>query len=177
MNKIALLAALLIPALSIADIYKSKDEHGNIVYTDIAPEKDAAAVELPELNVVETSKVKTATTREKIQKKMLQNDAKQSNYGDISIIQPANDETIRSNEGKVLISVHISPRLFAEKGDRLVVKMNGAIVNNGSSNTIALENIDRGTHNLTAYIENHQGRELASAKSISFHLKRAAAGS
>lgn len=176
MKKLALLAVLLLPILSYAEIYKSRDEHGNIVYTDIAPEKDASAVELPELNVVETGRTPSKSSSEKRKQRMSENDAQEINYSELAIIQPGNDETIRDNAGNVVISVHVTPRLFAEKGHQLTITMDGVIINNGTSNTVRLENIDRGTHNVTAYITNHQGRELAVADSVQFHLKRATAG-
>ena len=176
MKKLALLALLLLPILSYAEIYKSRDEHGNVVYTDIAPEKDANAVELPELNIVETGRVQPKSSGDKRKHKTPENDARQINYSELAIIQPGNDETIRDNAGNVIISVHLTPRLFAEQGHQLIIEMDGQMINNGTSNTVRLENIDRGTHNVTAYITDDQGQELATANGITFHLKRATAG-
>ncbi|HBR96282.1 MAG TPA: hypothetical protein DD979_02745 [Gammaproteobacteria bacterium] len=170
MNRLLLLAALF-PMISSAEIYKTTDEDGRTVYTDIAPQKDATEVDLPELNVVTTPK-STRTTASQTAKQTRKENTPQVHYSSVEILQPTDQQTLRSNEGTVVISVHLTPRLFAEKGDRLVIKLDGQVVGDGATNTVKLENVDRGTHQLSAAVINHEGRAVATAKNVEFHLKR-----
>ncbi|MCB1757414.1 MAG: DUF4124 domain-containing protein [Gammaproteobacteria bacterium] len=170
--KTLLLLALLTPALALAQIYKSTDEDGNIIYTDIPPDDSAKEVVLPELNVLDTPKTTYAPKKVAPENQSKPKSAFENKYTQLEIIQPSHEETIRDNAGNVILSVQLIPRLFAEKGDRLFIELDGQVVNNGTSNTVKLDNIDRGTHTVAAYIQDADGEQLIVAENISFELKR-----
>ena len=93
-------------------------------------------------------------------------------YDAVTITSPANEESIRSNEGQVIISYASSPALKSRYGHRYVIMLGGAEVYRGTNTSVSLENVDRGTHVVTAKIVAANGRTLASSETIEFTLHR-----
>jgi hypothetical protein len=173
MKKLVLLA-LLIPTLGLSQLYKSIDEQGNTIYSDIQPDENATELILPPLNISETpKKSRYNTPSAKADEASAKTVVKR--YSKLSIIQPINNEAIRSNDGSLIVAVQLAPRLFTENGDRLLIELDGQVVNENSRNNTKLKNIDRGSHTINAYVLSAKGKRLTTAQSVTFHLKRAIA--
>ncbi|MGI9227435.1 MAG: DUF4124 domain-containing protein [Gammaproteobacteria bacterium] len=177
-NRLLTLAFIII-ALCVSNaharIYKCIDSDGNTIYMD-TPTSDqcAESEEVPEADLPPLIKSKPAaipTNKGKITDR--NNDQKSINdYDAVTITSPANEESIRSNEGQVLISYASSPALKFRNGHQYVITLGGAEVYRGTNTSVSLENVDRGTHVVMAKIVTANGRTLASSEPIEFTLHR-----
>jgi hypothetical protein len=90
----------------------------------------------------------------------------------IEIVRPQDGETIQDNEG------HVEVRVTADLGrdQRIRVLMDGMLVAPESeSRTIAIENVDRGEHVLTAQVVDDRGRVVAESRAVTFYMWQASA--
>lgn len=92
------------------------------------------------------------------------------NYDSLAITQPMNDETIRSNEGKITALARVTPDIAPDH--RFRWQMDGEVVQNVNSPELRLNNVDRGSHNLQAEIVDADGKVIISSDTITFHLMR-----
>jgi len=167
-----LLFLFLAPAQ--AEIYRWVDADGNVIYSD-EPHPDAETVDLPEATVYtpvgaeqdnEVEILKLAPEEEA--------DNSQANLAyQLRIIAPANDESIWVNNGNVTVSLIVEPELDVERGDKVLVTLDGARVGEPqTATTIQLTNLNRGTHTLSASVVDSNGATLTSSSNVSFHLHR-----
>lgn len=154
--------------VGFAKIYRWKDADGNLHFSD-KPQKGATEVHLPKPqtfkppvnpddvpSVVEQLKNKTAPAKV---------------YQSLTIMQPKDDQAVRSNNGNVAVQVKSDPEM--RDTDELTVYLDGEL-KNGAQNgqVINLEGLDRGTHTLQAKIMSQSGETLIESNTISFHLLR-----
>lgn len=166
-----LLCALL-PLFAQAQIYSWTDEKGNKVFSD-QPRDGAQQVEIREPNRISTpAPVATpASTPSRTR------GGPPPGYQTLSITAPANDEAIRSNEGQLNISANIEPPL--SRGHLLRLEMDGQRVgvpvpgNLQSTASFQLNNVDRGTHQLSVVVVNAMGEEVQRSSPVTVHLQRA----
>lgn len=158
-----------------AEIYRWVDDSGNVVFTD-EPRPGAERVDLP-----------PATTYTPVDDEALTDDilklspddeaaAQQTDAPDyqIRIVAPAHDESIWVNNGDVTVNMIVEPALDAERGDKVMLQLDGEPVSEPrSSTTFQLNNLSRGTHTLNAMVVNSNGATLTSTGSVTFHLHRA----
>ena len=91
-------------------------------------------------------------------------------YRTLAIRSPANDETVRENAGNVTVVATIEPDL--RPGHIVEVVLDGQVVAAGSSATVALTEIERGTHTLMVRIIDEAGQTLLGSPPSTFHLQR-----
>ena len=157
-----------------AELFKWKDADGNIIFSDQPPagtdkhESEVKQESLPRINTVPALDLtKSRTTSSSSQSK--ENNA---SYISLAIDSPLHDSEIRENSGKVLISVRVDPNIFVERGDKLIIYMDGVEVFKGESTSVLLDNVDRGTHDVKASIVNSQGFVLRETRVTTFTLHR-----
>ena len=175
-----ILATLLLSANSFvsADLYKSVDENGNIVYSD-TPTPGAEQLTPPPISTVparkpppkpETTEADKAGDTEQAEKKP------PTRYSKFSIVTPKNDDTIWDNTGSVPVTLKLDPALDIENGHTVWIYVDGfAVVKRSQSLTQPLSGIDRGTHKIRAEIRDTQRKTLKRTKTVTVHLKRASA--
>ena len=151
-----------------AGIFKQVLDDGTVLYSDKAS-PGAVEVFLPPLQTFQAQSVPLADS-----------DGEDGEvvpafpgYESFSIVQPANNETLRDNGGNVAVSLAVKPEL--QPGHRVDIRMNGTSLGVGGSTSLSLTNVDRGTHTLHAVIQDASGKEVASTGSVVFHLHRASA--
>lgn len=154
-----------------AEIYRWVDESGNVVFSDES-QPGAEKIELPPSMTYtpvesETDNIlKLSPDEEEV-------DLDVPDY-EIRIVAPANDESIWVNNGDVTVSMIIEPELDAERGDKIVLELDGQpVAESLASTTFQLKNLSRGTHNLTAMVVDSNGMTLARTGELIFHLHRA----
>lgn len=91
-------------------------------------------------------------------------------YKQFDIVSPANDEAVRSNNGQVGISMSLDPSLQAKHA--IVVSVDGEKIGKGSSTSLQLQNLPRGTHTVQAAVVDATGAELVRTRTVNFHVLR-----
>lgn len=168
-SMIAIICVTLISGGSVlAAVYKSVDAQGNVVYTD-EPQGNAKPVDLPPLSTIPPPKSLNLAPAEK----STDDGGTSSNYEEISIISPTQDETLRNNPGKVNVSVALKPALNKAAGHRIQFFLDGQTDGEPTtSEQTAFQELDRGTHTVEAAVVDGSGKELLRSSANRFYLHR-----
>ena len=172
MKKVTLIILLMLSVCAQAELFKWVDEEGNIIYSDQPPvgaEKSEHQVDEEKLPPIITTPALEQPARSSTSSSSLQPIER---YKKLAIVSPENDTAIRQNAGNVSINVAIEPYLFNERGDLLVIYMDGLEVARGRESSVQLIEVDRGTHTIGAEIISANGKTLKKAKSVTFTLQR-----
>ena len=167
MRLILTLLLLSIAAGATAAVYKWKKPDGSIIYSDQPPAEGATPTELPQVQ-----EIKIATpppSSEEPEEKAAPREQTVS-YTKLEITEPENDSNIRDNAGNVSVNLEVEPRLL--EGDIASITLDGKEIGQGRGTSIALSNVDRGTHTLQATVKNAQGAVLITSRPVIFHLQR-----
>ena len=150
-----------------ATIYKTVDQDGNVVYTDVKPRNTQGnEVELPELTPIESVPAPSySPNRKKLESRKVVPDL------ELKIIEPAHDATIR-NSGNFSVSLSVFPKLPRSYQVRLY--LDDELIESKRSLVFSLENIVRGTHRIKVEVINAKGGIVASAENT-VHVHRAIA--
>ena len=170
LNLFAAVFALIVTANVQAEIYTCKNAKGETIYTD-APSQcvNAEEVNVDALPTLTTTKPVTIP----ISNQHNNNSEKDKNpYSELVITSPANDATLRDNQGNLTINFRSSPALQTRKGHKYVVTVNGKDIYSGTSTITALKNVDRGTHTITAKIIDPSGKAIISSSPVKATLQR-----
>ena len=140
-----------------AQIFRTVDANGNVVFTDIAPvdrsgQGAPAQVTVPPVNTVPALSVPGGPNNAAAA-------ASPGYYTKLSIVAPAADETIRENAGNVRIEAAFAPPLRPDH--RLLLLVDGAPSADDAVNGVfELSNVDRGTHTAALRIVDRDGAVL-----------------
>ncbi|AHL73798.1 hypothetical protein CH92_01270 [Stutzerimonas stutzeri] len=146
--RIALFSLLLLVTVpALAQIYKYTDEKGNTVFTNQPPEGVAAdTVELPPANTVN---IRTPEPPPPLESE--QDHGQRQPYRSLSIGGIPDDEALRANNGTFVVSAQLDPQL--KKGHQVRFLLDGvAQAAPGSTTSLQLNTVDRGTHTLEVEI-------------------------
>ena len=147
-----------------AGVYTYIDANGNRVFTDQPPSGHAERIELAPSN-----SMRAVTPRPPAPAAPAQPQA--AGYQILRILVPEPDATIRDMAGNLIVSASSEPGLHAGHGFRLI--MDGQPVSEvGRSPVFPLQNIDRGTHQISVEIVDANGRIVERTPSQPFHMKR-----
>ncbi|WP_122317771.1 DUF4124 domain-containing protein [Pseudomonas cichorii] len=163
-----LLACLLLLSAqpAVAEVYTYIDANGNRVFTD-QPHKNAKRVEIPPSNNM--TGTPPPRTRQAIPAKP--GVKMMFRYQLLRVLAPEPDGTVRSTSGEVIVTVTSEPALQPGHGYRLL--LDGQPVGQpGRSPVFPLNNIDRGTHQLSVEIVDESGRVLEKTPNQPFHMLR-----
>jgi hypothetical protein len=147
--------------LGAETVYKTVDGEGNIIFTD-KPSEDAEEIKIQKLETIKNpnpGKYKPDTKPP---------EESSIKYESFIITNPKNAEGLRSNNGSVSISVSLEPGL--NPGHKIIISMDGKEIGIGTS--VSLQNVDRGTHSISASVVDANGKTLISTSST-FSLLRA----
>ncbi len=147
-----------------ADVYKSVDEDGNVIFTD-KPSPDAEKIIIKEVQTIEAPKAQP-------NKEALPAAEELVGYSKVAIIHPQNGTGIRANDGNITISTSVKPALDQEAGHTLALYMDNQLVSSGSGATFSIQNVDRGTHSFSVAVIDKDGKELTRSATISFSVLR-----
>ena len=148
-----------------AQVYRSVDKDGNVVFSDKAT---AGAVEV-QVKELETIKSLDRPPPES-DSAPAANPEQQTFYTVLAIASPRADETIRENSGTIGVSVVLTPQL--RPLDKMVVFLDGAEFTSTENQSLQLQNVDRGTHELKVTVVDADGKEQISSQPVTFHLQR-----
>ena len=173
----SLAASALIATLSASAntvVYKITDALGNVTYTDEAPKKPDPSVVVKTLIIVppefgnDHAAVDPSLAYPPIEKA----DATTLDY-DIAIVSPSNDETLRANNGNIVLRAAVEPPL--QPGHALRFYLGSDAVGTVPNVELALANVDRGSYSLRVDVLDENREVLKSSSSSIFHLQRTSA--
>lgn len=160
---------LMVGGIADAAVYKSVDQHGNVVYTD-EPTGDASPIELPPLSTVPAPNYRSLNKPDQAPQ---EEPAKAGYYQKLSIVAPRPDETLRDNAGNVRVTVSIEPPLNKTEGHSFAYFLDGNARGEPTPSTEALfENVSRGTHTVEVAVVDASGKQLKRTTGVRFYLHR-----
>jgi len=146
-----------------AEVYRTLDEEGNVVFTD-KPSPDAEKIKIDKIQTVSPPPVEEfeysppGKTTEVV-------------YTKLEIISPEDDQVFTGNTVDVTVNIMVQPELNAAQGHRLLLSMDGN-KQEDSSSIFKFTNPDRGMHTVNVDIVNKDGKSLKSSAPVSFSVIR-----
>ncbi len=172
---LSIVAMLSLPAA--AQIYKTVDEDGNVVFTDIPPREDdenAEQIIIENPNSFAVEEAIPNTDAWIVETEEGEEEEPPFRYQALEIVSPADDEPVRENAGNITIVTNLNPRL--QRGHVARLLMDGAVVQEGPQGSFDLANVDRGTHKIAVEIVDERGQVLIRSGESTFHMLRFAGG-
>ena len=166
----ALLSATVCAAQATR-VYKTTDEQGNVVFTDDPRGREAQAVELRETTTFSTESPEAAPLPGPPPRPQDLRAQETPPAPTIALAAPAPEETIRSNDGTLLVVARIDGELRV--GDALEVLVDGAALARNSTGRFALSGIDRGAHRVQVRLVNADGEPERWTGEQTFYLHQA----
>ncbi|MBC9252511.1 penicillin-binding protein [Pseudomonas alcaligenes] len=148
-----------------AGVYTYIDQDGNRVFTDQPRSENAEQIKLAPSNDMQATDVPRPPPTQ------LANPPEAPYYQFLRILVPEPDATIRDLEGNLIVTLTSEPSLLPGHNFRLLMDGN-PVGDVGRSPVFPLQNIDRGTHQLSAEIIDADGRIVERTPSQPFHMKR-----
>ncbi len=154
-------------ALAQTGVYRWVGPDGTVTFTDQSrPGAEKIEIEPPQ-TVPPSEAVRKALQAES---GVADKAAAESAYTQFAIVSPSEDESVRSNNGAVSINMNLAPSLHADHA--IVVSMDGQAIGKGSSTSLQLQNLPRGTHTVQATVVDAAGAELIRTETVTFHVLR-----
>ncbi len=173
MKGLLFICAALLPVLANGDVYKWEYESGNIHYSDRPVEK-AENLHFPGLQ----QKAGTAESASAESPKedagnaeIAESETLPGGYRQFEILEPEENQTFRTDEGVVSISLLLEPAL--QEGHELRIELDGNPVEGRFVSTqMMIRHVSRGSHSMRASIVNAEGSPLLSSRQVTFHVRR-----
>lgn len=162
--------AVFAGSLVHAEIYKWTDSSGSVHYSD-TPQPGAQRMELPGIQSFSPPDPGAQTQDPASDSQTLGDINAVKGYKTLTIVQPADQATIRNNQGYVLVNVDIDPAL--KTGDSLQIVFDGNPFGKPQTNqSFAFSNVDRGTHSIAAQVLDKNGHMILTSQAIQFFMQR-----
>lgn len=165
------LMLLLISLTVHAEVYRSVDGQGNVIFSDTSTE-NAEKIQLQESYIYSPPVIVDLADDEPSQPLI---ELAVPDYS-LAITSPSQNETIRENAGNITITCSVSPALNTDRGDKLIFSLDGNLKSEAQdAASYTFTNVDRGSHVAVVSVVDKTGKVIKSSKSILFHLLRAVA--
>lgn len=166
---IGVLAALMTLSPATAqDIYKTVDADGNTVYTDQKPSEDAQPVKLRELTVVDPVDLGNEQAVDG-DIEASGNSASAPEFG-LRIVTPGEDESVWNTAYVLTVQVQTDREL--PSGTRLAYLVDGEVRTTTRAQSVEIDEVYRGEHQLSVELRASDGRVLGSAGPITFFMRQ-----
>ena len=161
-----LLASLLATAASLAqaqaEVYKSRDAQGNVIFSDKSS-GSAEAVKLPPTNTI------PEVAAPQGQAPSAAPVGAAGGYT-LAIVSPVDGQTVFSATATLDVGVSVAPAL--QPGHSLRLLLDGAPAGIPQLGSITLEGLSQGTHTLELQVLDADGELVQSSGTVSVHLQR-----
>lgn len=153
---LSLSLVVLLPAMAAqAEIYRSVDAKGNVLFSDV-PAPKAERVRLPPLSIIPGMSPEDMARAN--------GDAPRANAVRVgsyrlSLTSPVANTVLHKPIDTLEINANTDVTL--SNGDQIVLLLNGAFLANGNSASVATERLDRGAQVVQARVTSPNGRVLA----------------
>ncbi len=156
---------------SASEVYRTVDEHGNVMFTDQPPEGDVEAESIGDINVGQPLEV-----RERRQDRQAANDAEEdvdALYDGVEIVFPPAEEATRRVTGDVPVRVSLKPDdAELAPGHRVRIVVDGTSEGEAPSTEVVVGPLNPGPHNLRAEVVTAEGETIVTSPEIKFYLIR-----
>ena len=177
----ALVMSLFFTSQVFAEVYKTIDENGNVVYTDQPPGPDAIPMELPGLSIISAQKPlappviassvpASGGPEPEAQQEVTSIRELRRGYRDFAIVSPTQGQTIWSTGNETSIAWNTRYRL--QRGMNVIIYVDGAALPPTTVTVTTVGPLYRGEHNVRAELIDARNRRIASTKPITFHIKQ-----
>ncbi len=163
--RVFLLLLLSLAPWVVADVYKTVDKDGRVIYTDKPKSDNAQKVELREINTVPGAQPLPESTPVE----SFQSQPAAMSY-QIEIISPRNELIIPVGQRDLAIAIKVEPEL--QPDHLLVYFMDGELLEETSMTNIIVKDVPRGSHNLVVEAIDANGQSLGTSAPVSVSLMR-----
>jgi hypothetical protein len=161
-----LILLVLVACQANAEIYKSINADGEVVYSD-TPSKGAETVKMPALPTYTPPPVPASSYSP------AQTEDKKDYYKTFTFISPVNEETVRNNLGILNIEAKLTPVLQGRLGHRVQFYLNGEPYGEPVGKTsLTISNLDRGEYTLSAAVVDSAGAAQITTDDVVVYMKR-----
>ena len=156
-----------------ADIYRTVDENGNVVYTDRPPTPDAKPITLRELSIVErpeySAPTRTAPSEAEEADEMTMNQLRRR-YREFRLVSPSPDQNFWGTSNIATLAWDAGASLM--EGMSVVFYVDDQPSEPTRAATFTTPRLDRGEHVARADLVDAGNRVIASADPVVFHIKQ-----
>lgn len=172
MKALALVSLIAFSGLTWGQVYTYIDAQGNRVYTD-QPRKGATPVKVPEGNRMSPPPAKATTSAPAAPPRApgLTRLTRVAHYEMFRILVPLPEASVVHASGEMIVTLTSEPGLMEGHGYRVLLDGKAAS-EPSSSPVIALRNVDRGAHQLSAEILDAQGTVVERTPAQPVYMKR-----
>lgn len=159
------------PAVA-TDVYKTVDGDGVVHYTDQPPSRTAKPVVLPPIQVVGPTRGSSISSSSPVTAAASSGtDMTGAAPLSVSILSPGPDETFRTDDRVLPVSVRMNQPL--PEGYGLLYMLDGTAQNSKATRALnySLEGVERGEHMVTVVTVDASGKEVARAAPVIVHMK------
>lgn len=168
-NPLLLVALVTLASTALdAEVYKVVDQDGNVTYTD-RPGTDLDTASLEKLPPLNKMPALTAPIDDELEESAQEQAF--AGYRRGIILSPENDAIIPHNQTSIIIQLALNPQL--QPGHNVQFLFDGVPQGPAVAATARkIENIERGTHSLSARVFDADGQPLISIAPVKVHVKR-----
>lgn len=170
----ALVLLLLVPATGLAVICKSVAPDGSVTYEDLPADQCEQPVDLPAYSTYTPRRIDLPvdTTPASTPADDAGDDEGFAGYRELRIVRPADGDTVRNNNGEVPVELQAEPGL--QPGHLVRLSLDGVPVSGDFDGlAINLNNVERGSHGLSAAIHDAAGSRLVASDVVQFTMRQA----
>jgi hypothetical protein len=174
--KYQLLSLTLLIALSPvqADIFRSVDEKGNPVFTDLPSNKSKPVkLKAPSTYTAPSLPTPVGSSASDAGEEANVDSQAASYYEMFSIVSPGDGEALRDNAGDVNTRLSLEPALNVKAGHRVQYYLDGVASGEPvASLSAVMHQVERGEHGFYAALLNRAGEEITRTETINFQMHR-----
>lgn len=148
---------------AVAQVYKTTDENGRVIYTNTPGDKKAEKVDISEPNTMEPVRPRAPLSGGQ------KPSADIPTSYEVTITAPANETHLNPGQWDLTVQVSTTPNLHSSH--HIQITDNGAVINSEGTSAI-IANIVRGTHALRAEVLDGTGRVIGSSPVVTVYVHR-----
>jgi hypothetical protein len=159
----------------MAQVYKVVDKDGNVTYTDQAPADGSGPIELRPISVIEAPTYEKAPADAEADgaaegEKEMSLSYLRKNYKDFAIISPQSEESVWRPDGPIPIAW--SSQYALQQGMQVIITLDGKRHASTTQQMIAVADMDRGEHVVSAELRDAKNRVIATSGPITFFVRQ-----
>ncbi len=147
---------------AFAQVYKTLDKDGNVVYSDTPPNEQAQAVELKEITTMPADVPRGSSSYNP------QDNAAVSYQ--VDIVSPRNEVVIPPGQRDLAVAISLNPSL--QQDHLITYYIDGELIQETQSTSIVIQDPPRGGRTLTVEVINQQGDVLGASQPLTVNVIR-----